>query len=125
VVGSPSAGVGFLIIFPALAKAGLARLLATQGAGSVFFLWGWMSTMDNITYRSPTEAETEAYKAAVDEVVSTTRDPAEAARLARTAIERVLGPCVYERLDAGKTQVTQSTPDADGVHVQFSFNADL
>lgn len=77
------------------------------------------------TYRAPTEAETEAYKTAVDEAISTTRDPAEASRLAKTAIESVLGPCVYERVEAGKSQVTQSTPDESGAQVQFSFNAEL
>lgn len=77
------------------------------------------------TYRAPTEAETEAYKSAVDEAVSTTRDPVEASLLARAAIQNVLGPCVYARLGLGKTQVTQSTPDADGAQVRFEFNADL
>jgi hypothetical protein len=77
------------------------------------------------TYRAPTEAETEAYETAVDEAVVTTRDPAQAARLAKIAIESVLGPCVYSRVEAGHTQVTQSTPDADGAQVQFSFNAEL
>lgn len=77
------------------------------------------------TYRAPTEAETEAYKAAVDEAVAHVRDPSQAALAARAAIESVLGPCVYERLGAGQSQVTQSTPDAEGKQVRFSFNADL
>ena len=77
------------------------------------------------TYRAPTEAETEAYKATVDAAVALVRNPVQAAVAARLAVETVLGPCIYERVGAGKTQVTQSTPDADGKQVRFELNADL
>jgi hypothetical protein len=77
------------------------------------------------TYREPTEAETEAYKAALNEVVPTAKGRAQTIALAKTAIESVLGPCVYERLGAGRSQITQSTPDGNGAQVRFVLNADL
>lgn len=77
------------------------------------------------TYRAPTEAETEAYKKAIDVAISGTTSTAEATTKAKAAIESVLGPCAYERLDKGKSQVTQCSPDKDGAQVRFEINADL
>lgn len=83
-----------------------------------------MSSMSN-NYRDPTEAETEACKKAINEALPKVYSISEGLATIRGAIESVLGPFVYERLDGGRCRATQCTPDESGTQIRFLINADL
>jgi hypothetical protein len=83
------------------------------------------------TYREPTEAETEAYKKALNEVIPTAKGRAQTEARAKEAIESVFGPCTYEqeKNPDGSTKrgtlITQRSPGEDGAQVRFTLNATL
>ena len=81
--------------------------------------------MSSNTYRAPTEEETQAYKAAIDQAIAGLRNHVEINLKAKAAIDSVFGPCEYTRLSMSKSQVTQRSPGEDGAQVRFEINAEL
>lgn len=77
------------------------------------------------TYRAPTPEETQAYLTRLDDELTGLIGSGLIAAKTQAVLEGVFGPCTYSWLGPGKSRVTQTTPNEEGVQVQFEISADL